>query len=145
METNIVVDISPPILYLAKFWFLNYGPKCCQPIKLQDSLKCNISKKNWIMKFFWHADKYQSFLHVDNIILDVCNKACPKYPKKEVCIPALSPEKHWGGGGGVGGGVKLVFCLQMNMKVFYKFIVSLWVCIARHVQSTQNNKFTISL
>ena len=56
------------------------------------------------MKFFWHADKYQSFLHVDNIILGVCNQACPKYPKKEVCIPALSPEKHWGGWGGVGGG-----------------------------------------
>ena len=28
-----------------KFWFSSYGPKCCQPIKLQDSLKCNISKK----------------------------------------------------------------------------------------------------
>ena len=24
-------------------------------------------------------------------------------------------------------------------------IVSLWVCVARHVQSTQNNRFTISL
>ena len=90
------------------------------------------------MKFFWHVDKHQSFLHVDNIILGVCNQAYPKYPKKEVCIPALSPEKHGG------GGVKLVFCLQMNMKVFYKFIVSLWVCIARHAQSTLNNKFTIS-
>ena len=29
------------------------------------------------------------------------------------------------------------------MKDFYKVIVSLWVCIARHVQSTQNNKFAI--
>ena len=38
METNVVVDISPPIPYLAKFWFSSYGPKCCQPIKLQDSL-----------------------------------------------------------------------------------------------------------
>ena len=27
----------------------------------------------------------------------------------------------------------------------YKLIASLWVCIARHPQSTQNNKFTISL
>ena len=41
-------------------------------------------------------------------------------------------------------GMKLIFCLQINMKVFYKLIVSLWVCIARHVHSTQN-KFTISL
>ena len=30
-------------------------------------------------------------------------------------------------------------------KVFYKMIVSLWVCIVRHTQSTQNNKFTIFL
>ena len=45
MEPNIVVDISPPIPYLAKFWFSSYGPKCCQPIKLQGSLKCNISRK----------------------------------------------------------------------------------------------------
>ena len=29
------------------------------------------------------------------------------------------------------------------MKDFYKVIVSLWVCIARHAQSTQNNKFAI--
>ena len=45
METNIVFDISPPIPYLAKFWFSSYRSKCYQPIKLQDSLKCNISRK----------------------------------------------------------------------------------------------------
>ena len=38
MKTNIVIDISPPMLYLAKFWFSVYRPKCCWPIKLQDSL-----------------------------------------------------------------------------------------------------------
>ena len=77
MKANIV-DISPPIPYLAKFLFSIYGPKCWQPI----------FRKAW--------------------------------------------------------GMKLIFCLQINMKVFYKLIVSLWVCIARHVHSTQN-KFTISL
>ena len=41
--------------------------------------------------------------------------------------------------------MKLNFCLQKNMKVFYKLVISLWVCIARKAQSTQNNKFTISL
>ena len=30
-------------------------------------------------------------------------------------------------------------------KMFYKLIVSLWVYLARHAQSTQNNKFSISL
>ena len=53
METNIVVDLSPPIPCLAKLWFSSYGPKCCQPIKLQDSLKCNISKKKWMTKFIF--------------------------------------------------------------------------------------------
>ena len=45
MKTNIVIDISPPIPYLANFWFSSYVPKCGQPIKLQDSLKCNISRR----------------------------------------------------------------------------------------------------
>ena len=30
-------------------------------------------------------------------------------------------------------------------KVFYKLIVSLWLWLARHAQSTQSNKFTRSL
>ena len=34
MGTSIVVDISSPIQYLAEFWFLSYGPKFCQPMKL---------------------------------------------------------------------------------------------------------------
>ena len=31
------------------------------------------------------------------------------------------------------------------MKVFYKIILSFWVCVIRIAQSTQNNKFAISL
>ena len=84
METNIVVDISPPIPYLTKFWFSIYGPKCCQPVKLQDSLKCNISRKKWMMKF--------------------------------------------------------VSGMQINIKVFYKLILSFWLCLTRHAQLTQNKK-----
>ena len=63
----------------------NSSSRCCQPIKLQDSLKCNISRKKWMMKF--------------------------------------------------------VFCIQINIKVLYKLILSFWVCATRHVQSTQNKKF----
>ena len=64
------------------FWVSSYGPKCCQPIKLPDSLKCNISRKKWMMK----------------------------------CI----------------------FGMKINIKVFYKLILSFWVCATRHTQSTQN-------
>ena len=41
--------------------------------------------------------------------------------------------------------MKLIFFLQINMEVVYKMITSLLLCIARHAQSTQNNKFEISL
>ena len=50
MKTYIVVDISSPIPYLGKFWFSSYGPKCCQPMKLQDFLNCDISRKKGMMK-----------------------------------------------------------------------------------------------
>ena len=32
MKANIVVDISPPVPCLPKFWFSIYGPKCRQPV-----------------------------------------------------------------------------------------------------------------
>ena len=85
METHIVVNIPPPVPYLAIFWFSSYGPKCCQPIKLQDSLKYIISIKKWMMKF--------------------------------------------------------LFGMQINIEVFYNLILSFWVYVTRHVQSTQNKKF----
>ena len=36
--------------------------------------------------------------------------------------------------------MKLVFCLQINTKVLYKLIVSLWACLARHAQSAKKKK-----
>ena len=41
--------------------------------------------------------------------------------------------------------MKLIFCLLINVEVFYKLIVSLWAFIVRHAQSTKNNKSVISL
>ena len=53
MKINIVIDISPLIPYLAKFWVSSYGPKCCQPIKLHYSLTCNTSRKKLLMNFIF--------------------------------------------------------------------------------------------
>ena len=50
MKANIIIDISPPIPYLGKFWFSSYGRKCCQPIIFQDSLKCHLSRKKRVIK-----------------------------------------------------------------------------------------------
>ena len=86
--------------------------------------------------YLWHADKHWGLVQVDTIILGVSSQACPKYPKYKVCISLQYLQKSIG--------LKLIFCLQINTKVFYKLIVPLWVCIARHAQSTQNNKFSIS-
>ena len=39
----------------------------------------------------------------------------------------------------------MIFCLKINMKVFYKLVVLFLLIIARHAQITQNGKFVISL
>ena len=44
LQTMLCIGISLPISYLAKFWFLIFGPICCWPVKLQDSLNCDISR-----------------------------------------------------------------------------------------------------
>ena len=36
--------------------------------------------------------------------------------------------------------MKFVFGMQINIEVFYKFILSFWVFLAKHAQSTQNKK-----
>ena len=41
--------------------------------------------------------------------------------------------------------MKFIFGIQINMEVFYELILSFWVCLTKHAQSTQNNKFAISL
>ena len=48
IKTNIVMDISSPIPYLVKFWISSY-----EPVKLQDSLKCNNSRKKWSVFLAW--------------------------------------------------------------------------------------------
>ena len=81
MKTNIVTDNLPPIPYLVKLWVSCYVSECCQPIKLQDSSKYNISRRNWMMKG--------------------------------------------------------IFCMKIYIKVFYRLMLSFWVCATRHTQSTQ--------
>ena len=133
-KTSIVIDLSPQIkiTYLAKFLFSSYGLKCCWPIKLQDSLQCNTSRKKWKNEvYFWYVKKHLNFLHVDFIILCVSSQLYPKYPKYKVCISLQYLQKNmdddW------------FFCLQLNTKLFYKVVVSFCICITRLSQSTQNN------
>ena len=42
--------------------------------------------------------------------------------------------------------MNLIFCLQqINFKDFFKLLLSFKVCVARHAQIIQNDKFAISL
>ena len=38
-------------------------------------------------------------------------------------------------------GIKLIFDLQINIRVTYKLLLLLLVVVARHALSTQNNKY----
>ena len=114
MKTNIFIDILSSIPYLANLLFLSYGPKCCWLIKLQNSLKRIISRKKSVMKFVFGMQ-----ITIETSFRYFCN-----IPRK-TC------------------GIQLISFLQINMKVFYKLIVLLWVCIARYAQNSQNNKFVI--
>ena len=70
-----------------------YGPKFSKPIRSQDSLKCNIWRKKYGMKD--QVDLlHLSFLQGDTIIFGERDKACPKYPIKQVCnIIAIFQER----------------------------------------------------
>ena len=106
METNTVLDISPPIPYLVKFWFSSNGPKCCQPIKLQDSLKCNILRKKWMMKFIFHMQiNIEVFC---KLILSLWVRVIGHTQSaRNICNISM---KAWR--------MKLIFCLQINTNVF---------------------------
>ena len=136
MKTIIVIDISPPITYLVKFWFSSYGPKCCWPIKLQDSLKCNMSKKKWMMKFIFGLKRNNKIFCKVILSFWVCAARHAQTTKnwKFAYLCNIS-RKTWE--------MKLFFCLQINSKVFCKVLVSFWVFVSRLAQSTKNNKFAI--
>ena len=136
MKTNIVIDISPT--YLAKFWVSSYGPKCCQPIKLQDSLKCDIIRKKWTMKFIFcmQINIIEVFCKVIPSFLVSVTRHAQSTQNKFAYLCNI-PINAWG--------MRLFFCLQISKNIFYKMIVSLWVCIVRQAQSTKTSHFTISL
>ena len=115
----------------------NSSSWCCQPIKLQDSLKCNISRKKSIMNCVFCMHINIKVLYKLILSFWVCATRHAQSIQTKFAYLCNIFSKAWK--------MKLIFCLQINRKVFYKLIVSLWACLARYAQSTQNNKFIISL
>ena len=37
--------------------------------------------------------------------------------------------------------MNFIFDMQIKIEVFYELILSIWVCVTKHLQSTQNKKF----
>ena len=137
MKTNIVTDISPLSSYLSNFCFWSYGPKYCCPIKLQVSLKCNISRKKRIMNFIFGMQIKIEVFYKLILSVQVCvARHIQSTLNKKFAYFCNSFKKR--------RERRLIFCLLISGKVFYKLIASLWVCVGYHSQSTQNNKFVIS-
>ena len=99
---------------------------------------------------FLHADKHESFLQIDTMILigvvkhfqssQNCKFAMSlQYLKKEVRdeVDFLHADKHQS--------FLQVDFNTLSIKVFYKVILSLLMGMIKHSQSTQSNKFAISL
>ena len=136
MKNNILIDISPPIPYLEKFWFSGYWLQCYQPIKLQDSLKCNISRKKWMMNYFFSM---QINIEVSyKLILSLWLHVSRHVQSNQISLHifAISLEKH--------DGWSWCFLRADKHKNFIQVESTTLGVLARHVQSIQN-KLTISL
>ena len=75
---------------------------------------------------FLHADKHGSLLQIDTMILMKMNKHSQSFHNGKFEI-------------------KLIFCMQVNIKFSYNMILSLLMDKIKHSQHTQSNKFAISL
>ena len=95
----------------------------------------NILREKWVIKliFFLHADKHE------NLILwffDEDGQPFPKFPRLLICTVFTISRKKLD--------MKLIFCMQINIKVSYKVIIPLLMGIIKHSQSTQSIKCAIS-
>ena len=102
-----------------------------------NSLKCNISRKKWMMKSIFGLQINIDVFYKLMLSFWVCATRHAQSTQNNKFVYLCNiPRKAWGR-----GGVKWIFCLQINTKVFFKLTVLLWVSVSRHAQSTQ----TISL
>ena len=69
---------------------------------------------------FLHIDKHESSLQINTMIFHEDGQTLPKFAKYQVCnvFTIISKNKLE---------IKLFFCMQINIKISYKFISTLWV------------------
>ena len=86
---------------------------------------------------FFLTDKRQRLLQIDSIILDEW-PGMLKSPKiTSLLFLCIILRKKWV--------MKLIFCMQISMKVSYKLILLFLMGLVKHSQSSRNSKFAMSL
>ena len=109
MKNNNSIDISSLISYLENVWVSIYGSKCCQSIKLQDSLKCNISRKKWIINFIFGMHiNIEVFCKLILLFWVYLNRHAQLTQNKFAYFWNIS-KKAWG--------MELIFCLQFSKSL----------------------------
>ena len=85
-----------------------------------------------IIMIFLHKDKHHSFLQAGSIVFTGHSQVCPKYPKIASLECLCNTSKK--------GGMKLIFFIQINIKLSYKLIPLILVGMTRPAQIAQNPK-----
>ena len=73
---------------------------------------------------FLHGDKHQRFLWTDTTNSGMCGLACLNYPNNNFAIYFNIFRKQWV--------MKLIFCMQISMKVFSKLVLWFLMVIVKH-------------
>lgn len=126
-----IINLPWQMSCLAKFFFCSYGPKFCQPIRLQDSSKFNILRMTWVM----------------NLIF-LCSWASIAWNKTNVFIrhfewmwwstfgDAQRSLKWWVSNiSRTSWGMKLVFWMWVDMHECNNFIQAFQLHVFKHAQA----------
>ena len=113
MEIYIICCVPAQIPYLGKFLFLRYGPKCSQPIRLQDFLINHISRTNQ-----WNSLIFCMLIQIyinEKVIRKFLDGRCQKWVWR-VCsqdskIGCISRMNCWN---------ELIFCMVVQIQEIKK-------------------------
>ena len=106
---NSWLSVAQPMSGKILLW--GYQPKCSWPIRFEDSLKCNMSRKKLRDQVdFLFVDK-QSFLQVSTIVFGGRCQACSKYQKQQVSYLCNISTKR--------SGINMIFCKKTSIKAYH--------------------------
>ena len=135
MKNNNSIDISSLISYLENVWVSIYGSKCCQSIKLQDSWKCNISRKKWIMNFIFGMHiNIEVFCKLILSFWVYVSRHAQLTQNKFAYFCNIS-KKAWG--------MKLIFCLQFSKSILRVDSMTLSECSQAYPKYSKQQVYNI--